>query len=132
MKHIKIFENFASNEGFDKWKEALTLYKDDAKKITPAQDKEFDNIFKGSKITARFIFRSISAKTQALYDKDCKDFGKAKVDGLVDTVLGVFKLTESADDDKTHCSSCDALVDIDETDSYGRCERCQNEYGEIK
>lgn len=27
-----------------------------------------------------------------------------------------------------NCSSCDAPVSSSETDSYGRCENCQNEY----
>ena len=31
-----------------------------------------------------------------------------------------------------NCSSCDQEVDSYETDNYGRCESCQNEYGEIE
>ena len=29
------------------------------------------------------------------------------------------------------CSSCDRMVDVDEMDSCGRCEMCQEEHGEI-
>lgn len=31
-----------------------------------------------------------------------------------------------------NCSSCDAEVDSSETDNYGRCEKCQCEYGDIE
>lgn len=32
---------------------------------------------------------------------------------------------------KHPCSSCDAMVHVSEMDSYGRCENCQAEYGDI-
>jgi DNA-directed RNA polymerase subunit RPC12/RpoP len=30
--------------------------------------------------------------------------------------------------DEYYCSSCDAPTPLDESDSCGRCERCQEEY----
>lgn len=30
-----------------------------------------------------------------------------------------------------YCSSCDAEIDSSETDTFGRCESCQEEYGDI-
>ena len=30
-----------------------------------------------------------------------------------------------------NCSSCDNEVDISETDNYGRCSECQEEYDDI-
>jgi hypothetical protein len=38
----------------------------------------------------------------------------------------------TVDEEMHSCSSCDAHVPLSETDNYGRCERCQEEYGEIK
>lgn len=43
-------------------------------------------------------------------------------------------LLENKEDKKMKhsCSSCDAMVDVEEMDNYGRCERCQEEKGEIE
>lgn len=37
-------------------------------------------------------------------------------------------LKKSGRQQMVYCSSCDAEVDITETDTYGRCQRCQDEY----
>ena len=34
--------------------------------------------------------------------------------------------------EKCYCTSCDKEVEVSETDNYGRCQNCQEEYGEIK
>lgn len=88
MRTLKTFNQLfeGTENSFDKWKKALKLYKEEQ---TPNQEKAFDQIFKGSKMTARFIFRSVSTQNQTLYNKDCNDFGKEKVDDLVDTVLDI-------------------------------------------
>ena len=80
-------EKESTDAGFDNWKMALNGYKTDDGK----HDKEFSAIFKGSKLTSRFIFRSVSAQSKALYDKDVKEFGKTKIDDLVDKVLAVLR-----------------------------------------
>jgi len=109
MKNIKLFENFlneAEDESYERWVKALHLYdtnsldsdiqryKPEAVKETPAQDKQLSSIFRGSKISSRFISRSGFDKwktaTKAKYDEDCKSYGKSKIDDLVDRVLGVF------------------------------------------
>ena len=34
-------------------------------------------------------------------------------------------------DETCHCSSCDGECSLSETDNCGRCEDCQDRYGEI-
>lgn len=101
---VKESEN--SNPDYDRWLKALHLYDtstldsdvnrhdDKGKKPTPEQDKALERLFRGSKITSRFIMRGDFGRwkkaSEKLYNEDCKDFGKAKVDDLVSQVLGIY------------------------------------------
>ena len=74
-------------ENYDNWKKALALYKDYSHKRE--HEGELSNMFRGSKITARFIFRSNSNQSKFNYDKDCKDFGEIKIINLVNRILSL-------------------------------------------
>ena len=90
LKYVKLYEEFvneSTDNDFENWKTALAMY--EKPKKTPAQDTALGTIFKGSKLTARFIFRAISAKNESLYKKDCAEFGKQKVDDLVERVIEI-------------------------------------------
>ena len=91
MQRLKRFNelNEDADTGFSRWQDALKKYKEASAKS--AHDAELSAIFKGSKLTSRFIFRSISAQKQSLYDKDCQEYGKTRVDDLVDKVLNIIK-----------------------------------------
>ena len=54
-------------------------------------DKQLDRMFTGSKMTARFIVRSggILKTKESDYEKDCKEFGKLKVDDFADELIFV-------------------------------------------
>ena len=81
--------NEAEDNGFTNYALALKLYSE--KGSDPKYDKAFTNLFKGSKITSRFIVRSNSKPTESNYKKDIADFGKDKFDNLVSTVLDIIK-----------------------------------------
>lgn len=97
----------SSDPSFENWKKALHLYdtsslesdinrhQSNGIKPTEEQDKALTQLFRGSKVTSRFIMRSDfgrwkTAATLANYNKDCKDFGKQKVDDLVSKVLNIY------------------------------------------
>lgn len=79
-------ENEISND-FKNWKKALKLYR--TANTTEKQEKSFERLFSGSRITAKFIYRSITYNEQTIknYMKDCEIFGKDELDDLVDNVL---------------------------------------------
>jgi len=97
----------SSDPSFENWKKALHLYdtsslesdinrhQSNGIKPTEEQDKALTQLFRGSKVSSRFIMRSDfgrwkTAATLANYNKDCKDFGKQKVDDLVNKVLNIY------------------------------------------
>lgn len=101
--------NESSDVDYENWKKALQLYDTssldseinhhDAGGIKPtdSQDKELSQIFKGSKFTSRFIIRADFGRwkkaNRSDYEKDCKEFGKSRIDALVDRVFSVFNYT---------------------------------------
>ena len=79
----------ADNDGYNNYAKALKLYKE------KGNDQKYDisltDLFDGSKITSRFIYRSISQPSSANYKKDCMEFGKDAFDDLIITVLSIIK-----------------------------------------
>ena len=71
----------ADNDGYNNYAKALKLYKE------KGNDQKYDisltDLFDGSKITSRFIYRSISQPSSANYKKDCMEFGKDAFDDLI-------------------------------------------------
>ena len=79
----------ADNDGYNNYARALKLYKE--KGNDQKYDAALTDLFDGSKMTSRFIFRSISQPSPANYQKDCMEFGKDAFDDLVMTVLNTIK-----------------------------------------
>jgi hypothetical protein len=59
-------------------------------KETSGEHKELDKIFTGSKITSRFIYRTLHGPKESDYYKDIKEYGQ-KID---DIALRVIKAVE--------------------------------------
>lgn len=109
VKDWDLNESSNQDDSFERWKKALHVYDTSdldstinrhdkgGKQPTDKQDRELSRIFRGSKLTSRFIMRSDfgrwkSAATKSNYEKDCKEFGQSKVDELVDDVLSIYEL----------------------------------------
>jgi hypothetical protein len=115
MKHLQLFEDFIyedeNMQDYLDYADALHLYDthsldsdigsldkefdEKGVKTTADQERELNKIFSGSKVSSSFIFRASSGRwknaTEKKYAEDCKTFGKAKVDAIVQKVLSVFK-----------------------------------------
>ena len=72
---------------YNKYAKALKLYK--TNKYKDEYDRELSSLFRGSKLTSRFIFRSLKSPSNSMYKKDISDFGQSKIDTLVNKVLKI-------------------------------------------
>ena len=71
----------------EKFVKALNAYDNAASKNL--HEAPFVRIFRGSKITGRFIYCSHWDKKEAAYHKMVKDFGEKKTHDLIDIVLDI-------------------------------------------
>jgi hypothetical protein len=86
---INLKQLLTESSDFDKYADALTKYEKASQHSK--YERELSSLFSGGKLTSRFIFRAGSKPTPLNYAKDCKDFGKKKIDDLVDKVLNIIE-----------------------------------------